>query len=100
MSIHEDFRTRIQIQRGWWMEERSSVPCKVSADGLLVAFHRKDVEEVLDEHYEYIRQVNGPEKRWYTNTQYDYEIAELDITDDVIYCKPNVLWDHFLTRRM
>lgn len=90
-----DFRTHIEKKRGFWVEERSSVPCILPADGQLAIFLAKDIEALMDATYPFeIR--NGLDKVWYFNTTKDREIAEAD--GDRIYCNPQVLLQHYLVR--
>lgn len=89
-----DFRTYREKKSGWWIEERSSVPCILPKDGLLAVFLLKDVEALMDNHYP--SKGKGQEKRWFFNETFDREIAE--IMDDRVYANPQVLYYHFLNK--
>ena len=88
-----DIRTSSEKRRGWWIEERSTIPCAVAKDGLIVAFRREDAEAIMDKYYPYVGQGFG--KYWYFNKSRDREIAEVDAEDRII-ANPRILWDHFL----
>lgn len=89
----KDIRTHFEKRRGWWVEERATVPCAVPADGGVVAFQREDIEKFMDETYPHAG--TGIRKVWYFNETRDREIADCDANDRVI-CNPQVLWRHYM----
>lgn len=94
-KLMQDIRTHFEKKKGWWIEERSTVPCALPADGQVVAFRRVDIEKLMDEKYPSHTYANS-EKVWYFNETRDREIAETQ--DDRIVCNPQVLWEHYLKR--
>lgn len=91
-----DFRSHFEVKKGWWIEERSSVPCILPADGLLAVFRTRDVEPLMDQKYPH--QKYPGRKVWWFNETKDREIAE-DLGDGRIYANPQVLMEHFLNRK-
>ena len=91
----DDFPTYQEKKRGWWTETRATVPCILPADGQLAVFKLSDVEKLMDEKYPH--KGTGENKKWYFNSTYDREIAE--IMDGRVYATPNVLWEHYLPPR-
>lgn len=87
-----DFRTTTEKRRGFWIEERSKVPCILPKDGLLAIFKLGDVEKLMDEKYPH--KGKGENKKWYFNDTFDREIAE--IMEGRVYANPQVLWEHYL----
>jgi len=90
-----DFRTHSEKQRGWWIEERSGVPCILPKDGQLAVFRIEDVKILMDEKYPY-EDIDG-ERHWYFNKTRDREIAET--IGGRVYANPQVLWEHYLVKR-
>jgi len=90
-----DIRTRWEIKRGWWVEERATVPCALPKDGLVVVFRREDVEEFMDKTYPHDTYRDNYQKVWYFNETRDREIAEVD-AEGRICCNPQVLLQHFM----
>ncbi len=90
-----DIRTRYEKKKGWWIEERATVPCALPADGLIVVFRREDVEVLMDATYPHARRRGG--KVWWFNESRDREIAEIDC-ENRISANPQVLWSHFMKR--
>jgi hypothetical protein len=99
VRIVDDFRTHFETKRGFWIEERSSIPCILPKDGQLAIFRRSEAEEVLNKNYPY-RDYNGGEDRiWFFNATRDREIANTEgLSDGRVYCNPQVLWEHFLKK--
>lgn len=91
-----DFRSHFEVKKGWWIEERSSVPCILPADGLLAVFRTGDVETLMDSKYPHQR-YSANHKVWWFNETKDREIAE-DLGDGRIYANPQVLTEHYLNR--
>lgn len=90
-----DFRTHFERKKGWWIEERATIPCILPKDGLLAVFRRSDIEEFMDKTYPHKKRSDS-EKVWYFNETRDREIAEID--GDRIACNPQVLLEHFMKR--
>lgn len=90
----EDFRTRRERLKGYWLEEKASVPCIVTADGLLVIFRFKDVVNHLKMVYPHTMR-NG-QIVWHFNGSKDREVAEQD--GDRVYANPRVLWEQFMKK--
>lgn len=86
----------MEKKNGWWIETRSTVPCKVSKDGLVVIFNACDIELFMDCMYPEDTYRDNYTKVWYFNETRDREIAEKD--GDYIVANPCVLWDNFLKR--
>lgn len=91
----KDIRTHYERKKGWWLETRSTIPCALPPDGLIVVFRREDAEELMDRLYPH--EVIRGEKVWFFNSTKDREIAEIDV-EGRISANPNVLWEHFLRR--
>lgn len=89
-----DFRDHFEKKRGWWLEERATVPCIIPKDGLLAVFRREDVETMMDNKYPHGN--NGSTKVWWFNDTKDREIAEVE--NGRVYANPQVLWEHFMGR--
>lgn len=87
-----DFRTRGEIAKGYWVEERSTIPCILPKDGLLAIFQRKDIEAFLDKTYPGIERYG--ERVWFFNSSRDREIAETQWKR--VYANPQVLLQHFM----
>jgi hypothetical protein len=83
-----EIRTRSEIRKGWWLEQRYSVVCALPPDGLIVVFRRKDVEAIFDEIYPH--RGSGFNKVWYFNASRDREIAEID-ADGRVCANPQAL---------
>lgn len=90
-----DLRDSFKKRKGWWMEEKSTVPAMLPPDGLIVWFRRSDVETLMDSKYPH--KIEKSRKVWYFNDTYDREIAETD--DEFVVANPCVLWDHYLQRK-
>lgn len=91
----EDLRTWYEKKKGWWIEERATIPCALPKDGLIVVFRRADVEKLMDEKYPH--HGCGEGKVWYFNSTLDREIAEIDVEGRVC-ANPTVLLKHFMRR--
>lgn len=93
MKLNNDFRTSLEIKKGWWIEERATVPCILPADGLLAVFRLVDVELLLDSNYPWVKE--RYRKVWFFNGSKDREIAES--SNDRVYANPQILWRHYLS---
>lgn len=91
-----DFRTTLERRKGWWIEERSTVPCILPPDGLLAVFRTQDVLQILNAYYPWFYNDKWGNRHWYFNETKDREIAEQDA--ERVLANPCVLWDHFLLK--
>lgn len=89
-----DFRTYFEKKKGFWVEEKATVPCILPADGQLAIFLLEDIQALMNQTYPL--EVRGDEIVWFFNETRDREIAETD--GDRVYCNPQVLLKHYMRR--
>lgn len=90
-----DLRTPHEKRKGWWIEERATIPCALPKDGLIVVFRREDIEDFMDRTYPF--ETFRGQKIWFFNSTKDREIAEVDC-ENRISCNPQVLLKHFMSK--